>query len=40
MQSIPGKNNNLVYKRKRLVNWWIFIGDYDKAKREKIWLTE
>jgi hypothetical protein len=31
MQNIPGANNRLTYKGKKLANWWVFIGDFDQA---------
>ena len=31
MQNIPGANNGLTYRGRPLTNWWIFIGDFDKA---------
>lgn len=40
MQSIPGRDNGLTYRGRRLTNWWIFIGDYDRARKDKIGLTE
>jgi len=35
MQNIPGASNGLTYEDKPLANWWIFIGDYDNAMRNK-----
>lgn len=40
MQSIPGRDNGLTYKGKKLTNWWIFVGDYDRVRKDKIGLTE
>ena len=40
MQSIPGMNNGLEYEGKKLTNWWIFIGDFDYAMKNKLKLTE
>lgn len=40
MQSLPGKDNTLRYKNHRLVNWWMFVADWDKAIRGKYKLTE
>lgn len=39
-RSIPGHENGLEYKGKKLTNWWAFIGDYDKARKENLRLTE
>ncbi|GAB4369197.1 MAG: hypothetical protein Kow0042_10770 [Calditrichia bacterium] len=39
MQSLPGKDNGLNYNGKPLTNWWIFIGDWDTAMREKLNLV-
>jgi len=40
MQNIPGANNGLTFKGKRLTNWWIFKGDWDYAVRNKVRLVE
>jgi hypothetical protein len=40
MQSMPGYRNRLVYKRKRLTNWWVFMADYDLVRTKGIELTE
>lgn len=40
LQSIPGANNDLAYQDRRLSNWWIFIGDFDHAMRQRLGLTE
>lgn len=39
MQSYPGMNNTLYDGRKKLTNWWIFIGEYDKCKDSGISLA-
>ncbi|MFH0887973.1 MAG: serine hydrolase [Planctomycetota bacterium] len=39
MQNIPGKNNGLVYNNNPLNNWWIFIGDFDNAMKNKLKLA-
>jgi len=39
LQAIPGQNHGLTYKGKALRNWWTFVHDWDKAKREKWVLT-
>lgn len=38
MQNIPGNKNRLTYKGKKLTNWWMFIGDFDYAMKNKIKL--
>lgn len=40
MQNIPGANNGLAFKGKRLTNWWLFKGDWDYAARNKVRLVE
>ena len=35
MQAIPGVNNGLTYRGKKLRNWWTFVFDWDKARAEK-----
>jgi hypothetical protein len=40
MQNLPGRDNGLTDQGKRLRNWWIFIGDYDTAKRQGMKLVE
>jgi hypothetical protein len=35
MQSLPGAGNSLSYRGKPLNNWWVFIGDFDRAMRER-----
>jgi hypothetical protein len=39
MRSIPGANNGLMYKGKRLTNWWVYMGDYDAAVGGKTGLV-
>ena len=39
MQNLPGLNNGLIYQGKRLRNWWVFLGDYDTAKRQGMKLV-
>lgn len=39
MQNLPGRNNGLSYNKKPLTNWWIFVGDYDYAKKSKTGLV-
>ena len=38
MQNIPGADHDLTYQGRRLTNWWMFIGDFDKAMRQKVGL--
>ncbi len=33
MQSIPGKDNNLTYLGKPMLNWWGIIADFDKTMK-------
>ncbi len=40
MQSLPGLNNGLVYQGKPMLNWWIFIGDWDMARKNDLKLIE
>jgi len=40
MQSIPGADNGLTFKGKRLTNWWLFKGDWDYAVKNRIGLVE
>ncbi len=39
MQSLPGQDNGLKYQEKSLNNWWIFIGDWDNARKNNLKLT-
>lgn len=39
MQSLPGKDNGLVYEGRPLTNWWVFVGDFDGAMRRKLRLV-
>jgi hypothetical protein len=39
MQNLPGAGNGLRYQDKPLTNWWIFIGDFDNAMKDKMKLT-
>jgi len=39
MQNIPGANNGLSFHGKPLTNWWIFIGDFDNAMKNKLKLV-
>jgi hypothetical protein len=40
MQNLPGQDNGLSFQGKRLRNWWVFLGDYDTAKRQKMKLAQ
>src|SRR6185437_6359003 len=40
MRSIPGRENGLSYQGKKLTNWWVFMGDYDEARKNKIGMVE
>ena len=40
MQHLPGQENGLTWQGKRLRNWWVFLGDYDTAKRQGLTLVE
>jgi hypothetical protein len=39
MQHLPGPDNGLSFKGKPLNNWWVFIGDYDLAMRQRLALA-
>jgi hypothetical protein len=39
MQNLPGANNGLTYRDRSLRNWWVFIGDFDTAMRNKYGLV-
>jgi len=40
MRSIPGAENGLSYKGRRLTNWWVYMGDYDLAVGKRVGLVE
>lgn len=40
MQSVPGASNGLRYGDWPLCNWWLFIGDFDKAMTQNKRLVE
>jgi hypothetical protein len=40
MQHLPGPNNGLTFHDQPLNNWWVFIGDYDRAKMKGLGLVE
>jgi len=40
MQSLPGAENMLMYQGKKLVNWWIFVGDFDTAMKSRMRLVQ
>lgn len=39
MQNLPGARNGLTYGGKPLRNWWLFVGDWDRAMRRKLTLV-
>ena len=39
MQSLPGMNNGLQFRDKELINWWVFIGDWDFAMQNGLSLV-
>ncbi len=39
MQAIPGADHGLTYQGRPLRNWWMFVWDWDRAKREGWKLT-
>lgn len=39
LQAIPGVDNGLSYQGKSLRNWWSFVADWDKARRQQWKLT-
>jgi len=40
MQHLPGPGNGLKFEGRPLQNWWVFIGDYDSAKKEGLGLVQ
>lgn len=38
MQHLPGPGNDLEFQGKRLNNWWIFVGDWDRAMENRLKL--
>jgi len=40
MQNLPGHNNGITYRGRRLTNWWMFIGDFDRAMASGMGLVE
>ena len=40
MQNLPGANSNLTYRGRPLTNWWMFIGDLDRAMEAGRGLVE
>jgi hypothetical protein len=38
MQNLPGQDNGLVHQGRPLVNWWVFIGNYDAARQRGLGL--
>ena len=39
MQSLPGTNDGLRHEGRPLTNWWLFVGDYDRAMETKTGLV-
>jgi hypothetical protein len=39
MQSIPGEGNKLTFQGQPLTNWWVYLGDYDYARNNKVGLV-
>ena len=39
MQSVPGKDNGLIYKGNSLPNWWTFIADFDGSMKKGLKLV-
>ena len=31
MQNLPGKDNDIYYQEKKMINWWDYVGDFDEA---------
>jgi hypothetical protein len=40
MQNLPGVNNGITYRGRPLTNWWVFIGDFDRAMAAGLGLVE
>jgi hypothetical protein len=40
LQCIPGMENELEYKGKKLNNWWVFKGDWDYVMKNRIGLVK
>lgn len=40
LQSLPGQENSLSFKGRKLTNWWTFVGDFDGAMRDRSALVE
>jgi len=40
MQNLPGADNGLSYNGAPLTNWWLFIGDFDRAMQKKMKLVK
>jgi hypothetical protein len=38
MQHLPGPGNELQFQGKKLNNWWSFVGDWDRAREQKLKL--
>jgi hypothetical protein len=40
MQNLPGMHNGLTFQGRPLTNWWVFIGDFDRAMGAGLGLVE
>ena len=40
MQNIPGKDNGLTFRGRKLTNWWLFVGDFDNTMKNDIGLYQ
>jgi hypothetical protein len=39
MQSIPGQGNGLAWRGKPMLDWWLYIGEYDFAMGKGLGFT-
>jgi hypothetical protein len=40
MQSMPGADHHLTFQGRPLTNWWLFTGDWDYARKNRLGLVE
>jgi len=40
MQNLPGADNGLTCQGKPLTNWWVLVGDFDRAMQSRMTLVE
>ena len=40
MQNLPGADSGLTHQGNSLTNWWVFIGDFDRAMQNRMTLIE